>query len=439
MPRLLILSPHFPPSNAADHQRIRMYLPYLLELGWSITVLAVDARDSTMPQDPLLAAQLSAAVRVIRVRTLPLWLGRLLGSRSLSWRARGALRRAGDRLLRGQQFDLLYVSTTQFGVCRLALHWLRRFGLRYVFDLQDPWISDHHQRNPDEPPPGGRLKYALSQAAARRWEPRVLSSAAAITVVASQYREQLLRRYSQLDAASIVHLPFGVDTEDFALMQASGVQQSLFDPTDGLEHWVYVGRGGADLAPALRPLFEALALWRQIDPPAAARVRLHFIGTSYAPADQAEPSIAPLAHAANVGDLVDEHPARISYLQALRCMADASALLLPASTDAAYQPSKLHLCLLAGRPLLALVHRNGPLAGQLGDITGVCVVEMGGDGDHVAARERILSAWLRLPQQRALCPQAKDWLQPHTAGALALRLHNLFQQVLRNPLVADRC
>jgi glycosyltransferase involved in cell wall biosynthesis len=363
----------------------------------------------------------------------------LLGSSSLSWRARGALRRAGDRLLRGQSFDLLYVSTTQFGLCQLALRWRQRFDLPYVFDLQDPWISDHHQRNPLEPPPGGRLKYALAQAAARRWEPRVLGGAAAITVVSPHYREQLLQRDPGRAAESIVHLPFGVDPQDFARMQASGTEQTLFDPDDGREHWVYVGRGGADLAPALRPLFEAMAIWRRRDPSAAAEVRLHFIGTSYAPADQAKRSILPLAQAAGVGDLVHEHPARIPYLQALRCMTDASALLLPASSDPAYQPSKLHLCLLAQRPLLALIHPRGPLVGQLDSLVGVCVIQLEQDGDDAGLHERILSRWLGSPHQRSLRPQASEWLYPHTAGGAAQRLHNLFQQVLRNERGTDQC
>lgn len=428
--RLLILSPHFVPSNAADQQRVRMYLPHLLALGWQITVLAVDPRDVATPQDPLLLEQLPGQVQVIRVRTLPLWLARLLKRRSLGWRALGPLRRAGNALLRQQQFDLLYVSTTQFGVCRLALEWQRRFALPYVFDLQDPWISDHHLRNPQEAPPGGRLKYALAQAAARRWEPRVLGRAAAITVVSPQYRTQLLARYPLRPASTVLHLPFGVDPQDFQHMRASGTEQQLFDPADGREHWVYVGRGGADLAAALAPLFAALASWRQENPEAASKVQLHFIGTSYAAADQARTDILPLAQAAGVASQVSEHPARIPYLQALRCLVDAHALLLPASSDAAYQPSKLHLCLLAQRPLLALLHQDGPVLQQLQGLTGVCALALHPHQDPALLRDRILQRWMRDPGARSTTTDAGHWLQPHTAQAAAGRLDQLFRQVV---------
>ena len=39
--RVLIVSPHFPPVNAPDHQRVRMSLPYLGEFGWEGHVLTV--------------------------------------------------------------------------------------------------------------------------------------------------------------------------------------------------------------------------------------------------------------------------------------------------------------------------------------------------------------------------------------------------------------
>ena len=40
--RVLFVSPHFPPINAPDAQRIRTMLPYLESLGWEAEVLAVE-------------------------------------------------------------------------------------------------------------------------------------------------------------------------------------------------------------------------------------------------------------------------------------------------------------------------------------------------------------------------------------------------------------
>ena len=35
MRRVLLVSPHFPPTNAPDHQRVRMSLPFYREHGWA--------------------------------------------------------------------------------------------------------------------------------------------------------------------------------------------------------------------------------------------------------------------------------------------------------------------------------------------------------------------------------------------------------------------
>ena len=49
MPRLLIISPHFPPINAPDMQRVRMSLPHFVDAGWEVVVLTVDDREPLAP------------------------------------------------------------------------------------------------------------------------------------------------------------------------------------------------------------------------------------------------------------------------------------------------------------------------------------------------------------------------------------------------------
>lgn len=432
--RLLILAPHFPPSNAADAQRVRMYLPYWAALGWSITVLCVDAEDVDAPIEPALADGIPAAVQVIRVRAPLTQVGRLLRRRSLAWRALAPLRRAGNTLLRAQAYDLLYVSTTQFGVARLALEWQRRFGLRYGFDLQDPWVSDHH-RHSGEPPPGGHLRYALAQRQARRWEPRVLGGAALITAVSADYLDTLAQRYPPWPRTRGLHLPFGVEPEDFLRATTTPAAPLLFVPDPALEHWVYVGRGGADLVPAWRVLFEALATWRAQDPAAAARIRIHLIGTSYTRPARAE--LAELAQHLGVAAWVQEWPERIPYLHALRHLQAATALILPASTDTAYQPSKLHLCVLAHKPLLVLARPDTTLWRQTEGLAPITRVAL--TASPQTDRQQVLQHWLHDAQARHAIPNAPTWIAAHTAGAAAARLAKCLQRVVegKDPAAAE--
>ena len=54
--RLLIVSPHFPPVNTPDMQRVRMLLPFFRPNGWRVEVLAVEAeRVTPAPLDQWLA------------------------------------------------------------------------------------------------------------------------------------------------------------------------------------------------------------------------------------------------------------------------------------------------------------------------------------------------------------------------------------------------
>ena len=45
---VLIISPYFPPVNAADMQRVRMSLSYFKQYGWDAEVVTVDPRYSEL-------------------------------------------------------------------------------------------------------------------------------------------------------------------------------------------------------------------------------------------------------------------------------------------------------------------------------------------------------------------------------------------------------
>src|SRR5215217_5527684 len=69
--RLLIISPYFPPTNAADMQRIRMSLPYFKEYGWEAEIVTVDLEYSDMAIDPLLKLSIPQDAVIHYVKALP--------------------------------------------------------------------------------------------------------------------------------------------------------------------------------------------------------------------------------------------------------------------------------------------------------------------------------------------------------------------------------
>lgn len=353
MRRVLIISPHFPPTNAPDHQRVRMSLPYFRENGWEPVVLAVDAAGVAGPQDALLATTVPAEVPIHRLRAWPLWWTRLLGVGNVGYRAWFPLKAAGDRLLRAEQFDLIYFSTTQFVVTALGQHWLRRFGVPYVVDVQDPWRTDYYER-PGSPPPPGGWKYRIARWQAARLEERAWRDAAGFVSVNEHYLTQLRARYPWFRDKLAAVIPFGAPEADFALARTSPQIAPAFVRQPGVIYLVSVGAVGPIMRTALEYLFAGLRNLRATAPGDATRLHFHFIGTSYAPGPHASLSVLPIAQACGVAERVQEEPGRVGYFTAIRIMLVADAIIIPGSDDPAYTPSKIASCFLAEKPTLAL-------------------------------------------------------------------------------------
>jgi hypothetical protein len=177
--------------------RVRLLLPYLFQQGIQADVLAVEAGQVAAPLDLWLAAGLPKDVPIHRVRALKLGWAKIPGLGQLSRRALSALRRKGNLLLREGVFDLVYFSTTVFGVHLLGPEWKRKFGVPFVMDYQDPWVNDYYRSHPRVRPPGGRLKYAIMDWLHRRAEPQVLAACSGITSVSAAYPKQLIERYDR--------------------------------------------------------------------------------------------------------------------------------------------------------------------------------------------------------------------------------------------------
>ncbi|RYY66626.1 MAG: hypothetical protein EOO13_15555, partial [Chitinophagaceae bacterium] len=162
--RLLIISPYFPPINAADMQRVRMSLPYYREFGWEAEIVAVNPAYTDMVTDPLLAETVPNDVPIHYVNAFPKKWTSKIGLGNIALRSLLHYRRFVNQLLKQKKFDLIYFSTTQFAVTILGSHWKRKFNVPYIIDMQDPWHSEFYQNKPkNERPPKYWLAYQLSK------------------------------------------------------------------------------------------------------------------------------------------------------------------------------------------------------------------------------------------------------------------------------------
>ncbi|MCU0527094.1 MAG: glycosyltransferase [Elainella sp. Prado103] len=425
-----MVSPHFPPINAADHQRVRMALPYLKEYGWSAHVLAVESTSiEGGVSDPCLMRTIPDHVPVTYVKALPVWLTRKIGLGSLGLRSLPYLLQAGDRLLQQQSFDLVFFSNTVFTSMALGLRWRSRFGIPYVLDFQDPWLNDYYERS-GVSPPGGRFKYGFAQLQARVLEPKTVTQASHIITVSPAYPQTLQHRYPALKPHQLTVLPFGAPQNDFDLLPTLPIQQQIFDPNDGKRHWVYVGRGGEDMALALRSLFLAIQMDRQQNPDNWRSIQLHFVGTSYAPQAFAAKTVEPIAQACGIADLVKEHPDRIPYFEALQVLVQSDAILLIGSDDASYTASKLYPCILAQKPILAIFHQSSSVVDILRDCQAGQVITFHTQSPPQSLIHEVAN------ELRLLLTRPKGWqpptnwaaFQPHTAWQMTAQLCQIFDR-----------
>lgn len=437
--RVLIISPHFPPTNAPDHQRIRVALPHLADFGWEATVLAVKPEHVPHPQDPLLAKALPSNVSVIAVDAMPSRYTKLVGLGGVGWRCLPQMQAIGDRLLATGQFDLVFFSTTIFPVMRLGRRWWKKFGVPYVLDFQDPWRSDYHrQQSRSQPvkatPPGGRLKYGMTQLLARYSEPQAMRSVQQIISVSPSYPTVLQARYPWLTPEQFTVLPFGAPDQDFEQLPRLDVKQPIFDPQDGRQHWVYVGRGGADMQQALEILFTGVQSARLTHPKRWENVQLHFVGTSYAPPHLAVKTIEPIAVACGIGDMVTEHTGRIPYFEAQQLLRDSDVIMIMGSDDASYTASKLYSCILAKKPILAVFHQNSSVV----DILQTCQAGQVITFDQTtqaatitATVEPILQSIVQRSQ-----PVSTNWeaFAPYTGQAMTQQLCAVFNRAVNQGL-----
>jgi len=425
--------------NAADMQRVRMSIPYYRENGWEPIVLAIDpAYHGGLREDPLLST-VPADIVIHRCRAFsPKW-SRHLGVGNLGLRSWLQLLAAGWRIILRDKVDLVFFSNTQFVTFTLGRIWRRLLGVPYVIDLQDPWRTDHYQGARRKDRPGGwKYEFARLQAGLLEgWSFRRMSG---LMSVSPTYIDDLRQRYRWFSSLPAEAIGFGASEADLA--QARKMQPSSPDGCDGVLQIVYTGVAGPVMRPALEALFDGLQSFcrGQGVPP---KLRLLFSGTSYAAADAASPSVAPIAHHFGSGNLVTETPSRQGYLESLYAQSTADALLLLGTSDPAYSASKLYPYYLSGRPILAIVLAGSRLEQLLRDLACAFIVTFEPAGPNEQTRQQVTAFFLALlagfPPGSLPTRNEEKFRREYLAGALTQRQCVLFDRALSGQASRPHC
>lgn len=430
MKRVAIVGSDFAPSSYPPALRIRFFAQHLREFGYDPIIITVQPKYYAWAIDEDNNRLLPDWMTVIRTAALEEKYTRRFGLGDIGIRSFGRHWRTLVRLCRQGRIDLLYISVPSYVPMVLGRLIHEQFGIPYVVDYQDPWVTEYYWRVPktQRPPPKWPLVYAM----ARTLEPVALKKVSLIAGVSEGTINSVTERYDWLFEVDRVVAPLGGEPNDFEFLRNNPRANSIFDKNDGLLHLSYVGVIPVSMQLTLRALLDAVRMGVQEAPELFGRLRLHFVGTTYAANSDGLYQVLPLADEIGVRDNVDEHPARVPYLDALQLMLDSHGLLAIGSDEPHYTASKIFPNILARRPLLAIFHEESTVVDIVRATQAGEVVTFNTQFPASNCTDKIyesLHRVLSLPHDY-LPPTNWEAFEPFTARSTAMKLADAFDRIL---------
>ena len=348
-----IVGADFVPSSLPPATRIRFFAKHLPDFGWEPIVLTTKPEYYDWSIDTENECLLPESLEVIRTKALASSWTHKVGVGDIGMRSLWHHWRILKQLCRQRRIDLILIPVPPYVPMILGRMAHERFGIPYVIDYIDPWVSEYYWTVPrGQRPPKWPLAYAL----ARLLEPYAVKKVGHITGVSKGTTDSVVRRYRRLKDADATEIPYGAETGDFHYLRRHPRKNVIFDSGDGALHLSSVGACIPAMYPAARALFQAIRLGIKRNPALFCRLQVHFVGTSYASKGGLPQALAAIAREASVEQQVSERRQRVSYLDSLQVMMDSHALILLGSKEPHYTASKVFPYILAKRPLLAIFH-----------------------------------------------------------------------------------
>jgi len=366
--RLLLITYEFPPKGGTGVQRALKIAKYLALSGWGVSVLTVEDPPTAILDPPLLQ-ELPGSVRVLRAwsleptrlvqalrgrrtspestspdaqgsrdyTSLPPWGIRFIQGFFLPDEKRGWIRRAvrmGVEAHHRDPFSVILASGPPFSALLVGMRLSRRLGIPWVADLRDPLFGGYFFR-PITP---------VHRWWFRRFEARVVASAARVVVATEGMREALLERHSEAGPRVII-VRNGFDPDDY---RREIIRSERFTVS-------YVGAFQGSITPDV--FLASCEKTVSQDDGIARDLDVRFVG----PRDSRTMAVV---RESEIADKVDVS-GFVVHADAVDVMCLSSVLLLvvgPESESKLILTSKLPEYLAAGRPILALVPPDGVAA-----------------------------------------------------------------------------
>ena len=378
MKKVLIISPHFPPSNLAAVHRSRLFARHLPSFGWEPVILTVHENYYEENLDWNLYELLSEGLRIEKVEAFKVTKPRLVGDIGL--RSFYQLRKRALQLLKSEKFDFVYIPIPSFYTALIGPWLKRRTNVNFGIDYIDPWVHDF---------PGSESLFSrhwASSVLAKWLEPKALKSVSLITGVAEGYYKGVLERNPDLQKTCLFGaMPYGGEASDHEAVKKLALKPYLFQKEDNIIKLVYAGAMLPKAYDPLEKIFESL----EENKAQFKNIQFHFIGTGHSANDAAGYNIRSLAEKYGLwNSMVYEYPARIPYLDVLVHLDVADAIFVLGSTEPHYTPSKVYQGVLAQKPILAVLHSASTAVSVINNSNAGFVLDFDGTEDLEKLREQ---------------------------------------------------
>lgn len=346
MKKILIISPHFPPSNLAAVHRSRLFAMHLPKFGWEPIILTVHEKYYEEELDWNLAKLLPKELRIEKVKALPTKPIRIVGD--IGIRGFIPLLFRTIKIIKKEKIDFLYIpipSNYTSLIGRIAKFFT---GIKYGIDYIDPWVHKF---------PGSEVKYSkhwFAMKLADILEPIAVKKVSLITGVAEGYYNAVIDRNPHLKNSCIfAAMPYGGEAKDHEQLKKLELEPYLFKKNKNKFQFVYAGAMLPKAFEPLKRIFESLASDKEL----CDKIEIHFIGTGKHPNDAQGFNIKTIALEYGLWEkVIYEYPKRIPYLDVLVHLQSADGVFILGSTEPHYTPSKVYQGVLSEKPILAVLH-----------------------------------------------------------------------------------
>ena len=338
MKNLLIIYPHFPPSNLAGVHRPRLIANFLEEFDWHPIILTVKEEFYEEPLDYDLVKTVKPHVEVIKTDARKVPKPRIYGDIGL--RAFNFLKQKALEIIQERDIHFIWIPIPSFYVAVLGRILHEKTRIPYGIDYIDPWVRDISNRR--------NLRFILSNLVARVLEPYAIKKASLISGVSENYFLPALKRTFKRRVPRTVAMPYGFDPDDHKIKL-----DNLQFPWDGknCKPIVYAGAFLPNSVYFTEILFEIIA---ELKNSLFKDFCLFFLGTG----KYLHKSVSVIAKEKKVDDVVFEIKERFPYLHILNFLSEAYGIAVIGSTEKHYTASKIFQSLLSERPVFSIFHHQ---------------------------------------------------------------------------------